>query len=359
MRLLCCLFLSISLAAAVPSVEFRIVFKSEWVRGYPPRHQIMVNGTHPVVFLTRTENRTCDGCPSMQHLDTEYIFLQTQERYLLTLGDKWKFLVRASIVHTCFFLKPGFVCNTETITNRGHLTFRRSDNTMFGHGTFLHLLGSMYVPGLQYLIDRHENVRMHWREPLWKLKAKSVPANVWMTLIRDSFRSLVGCSARWSSPFPITVSLVDRNGATVSGKEVWSFMSVNASATSNDLSFDYCRVESILGWSIVIAHIPEGFQMMRLLEYDRRQERNEWKDETIVVRPSHTKPVTGETYQRPTESRQPLDPWTIFCSSAVMLVVAIACFVAFVCICHRYMSEERNSRRERDLENDAVDYMRF
>lgn len=360
MRCLYCLFLVFSLTISAPLVDFRIVFKSEWVRDYFPKHQIMVNGSHPVVVLTGTENRTCHRCPNVQHLDVEYTFLMTQERYLLTLGDKWEFIARASIVHTCFLLRPGFVCDTEVVTNRGHLTIHRLNNTVFGHGNFLHLLDSINVPGLQYLTENHEVIRLRWREVLNVMKKYSQPSYVWVDLFRDSFKNIVGCSAHCSAPFPMTVSLASKTGRNVYGKEFWSLISVNASVQSNDLSMNYCRIESILGWSIVIPHIQEGYQTMRLLEHDRRQEQNLWKDETLVARPPHRQTIVVETSVPDTGgSRRTLDPWTILCASIIFIVVTATCFVAFVIICREYVDGDRYSRRARDLLESDVEYMGF
>lgn len=358
MRCLYCLFLVFSLATSAPSVEFRIVFKSEWVRDYLPKHQIMINGSHPVVVLTGTENRTHHRCLSMQHLDIEYNFLMTQERYLLTLGDKWKFITRTSIVHTCFLLKPGFVCDTEVVTNRGHLTMHRLNNTIFGHGSFLHLLDSINAPGLRYLIENHEIIRIRWRELLRNMKKYAQPSHVWVALFRDSFKNVVGCSAYCSAPFPMTVSLASKTGRSVYGNELWTLISVNASVQSNDQDLNYCRIESILGWSIVIAHIPEGLQTMRLLEYDRREERNLWEDETLVVRPPHRQTIVVETSVPETgNSKRTFDPWTICCASIILLVVTATCFVAFVIICREYVDGERDDRRARDLLESDVEYM--
>lgn len=355
MRCLCCLFLAICLVSATPSAEFQLVFKSEWTRDRPPQHQIMVNGSHPVVLLTGTENRTCHNCPRIDTLDVEYNFLMTQERYLLTLGDKWPLVVRAAIVHTCFLLRPGFVCDTETVTNQGHMTVHRSNNTVFGHGSFLHLLDSTDVPGLQYLVEKHEVLRIRWREFLREMKMRSQPAHVWVALTRDSFMNVVSCNAYCSSAFPMTVSLASRAGMTVSGKETWSFISVNASVVSNDLSMDYCRIESILGWAIVITHIPEGFQMMRLLEHDVRQEKNSWKDETLVVKPPHQKIVTTPD-PKPTQTANPL---MIFCASAAIFAVVTMAIAIFVGMCREYIDMRRSDGRARNSVESGMAYMRF
>lgn len=360
MRHLWCLFLMFSLATSLSRVDFRIVFKSEWVREYSPRHQLMVNGSHPVLMLTGLKNRTCHRCPNLQHLDIEYNFFMTQERYLLTLGDKWEFVARASIVHTCFLLKSDFVCDTEVVTNRGHLTIHRSNNTVFGHGNFMHLLDSMNVPGLQYLIENREAIRIRWREQLYVMKKYAQPSHVWVTLIRDSLRNFVGCSAYCSSPFPIAVSLASKTGQTVYGKEYWSFISVNASVQSNDLNLNYCRIESIVGWSVAVTHIPEGYWTMRLLEHDRRQELNSWMDETLIVKPPHRQTVVTETSLFDMDgTERVLSVWTIFCASTIVVIAIATCLAAFVTICREYVDGERNVRRARDLTENGVEYMRF
>lgn len=355
-----CLLFALSLATAVPHTKFYMVFKSEWVRGYAPQHKISIDGSHPVAFFSETQNKTCRSCSYLPDMHDEYEFLQIQGRYLQTLGDKWRSIVRATIVHTCYF-GTELVCDTETVTNRGQLTVRRTENTVQGHGSFLQLIGSVDGPGLQFLREKHDCLKMHWREPLYDMKKKSQPANVGVTLQKDPATNVVSCTARCSSPFPISVSLVGRNGASVSGSETWSFIVVSARATSNDLSFNHCRVESIFGWSIVITNIPEGTQDMRLLEHDVRQEKNEWKEETIVVKPPHRKPVATER-PHPTKSKEPLSLWTILYASSVVLVVVITCLVAFIVVCQRYTDGERDARgrrRARDVENGSVDYMRF
>lgn len=356
MGYLWCLPVLISVASAATLTRFHLVFKSEWVRDQSPRHQLMINGTHPVVVLGEKENRTCQMCPEMYRLHAEYTFFQVQGRYLQNLGDKWRTVNRATIVHTCAFLRPGFICDTETLTNRGHLTVSRTKNVVFGRGNFLHLLDSMRAVGLQYLAEHHEMISIHWRNSLETMKARSQPARVWVNLLRDSTKKTVGCSAYCSSPFPISVSLVGKNGAVVYGSEIWSLTAVNASVNSNDLAFNHCRVESILGWSVALTQIPEGFHTMQLLEHDERQERNQWEEETIVVKVPHRNPPIGEpSFSGSLNQGQWISPWTIFCSSAVVVSIIGVSATMFI-----FMYREiRNGRREDDPENSHTEYIRL
>lgn len=358
--LLRCLILMLSFSAAVSQLDFYMTFKSDWVRGYSPRHELMINGSHPVAVFTETENKTCLVCKLLPNMDEEYAFLQSQGRYLQTLGDKWRSIVRATIVHTCYFSNADLVCDTETWTNRGRLTVSRTTDTVQGSGTFLQLIDSVSSPGLQHLQDYNNRIRMKWWEPLYQMKAKSHPSQVWVGLLRDKSRNLVSCHAYCTSPFPIFVSLVGRNGASSSGTQHWSFLSVNASARSNDMSFSHCRVESNLGWSIVVTHIQDGYQRMRLLESDTRQKKH-WPEETLIVKPPRHRPtVTGKPPAPPKEPKRAPSLWTILCVSSIVLTVVITCLVAFIVVCRRYVDEERRTRRPGDLENNGgVEYMRF
>lgn len=359
--LLRCLILVLCFSAAVSRMDFYMTFKSDWVRGYSPRHELMINGSHPVAMFTETENKTCLVCKYLPNMDEEYAFLQSQGRYLQTLGDKWRSIVRATIVHTCYFSNADLVCDTETWTNRGRLTVSRTTDTVHGSGTFLQLIDSVSSPGLQLLQEYNSRIRMKWWHPLYAMKARAHPSQVWVGLLRDKSRNLVSCHAYCSSPFPMFVSLVGGNGASSSGTQRWSFAAVNASARSNDMSFSHCRVESNFGWSIVVTHIQDGYQRMRLLEPDQRQEENHWPEETLLVKPPRHRPtVAGKPPAPPKEPRRAPSLWTILCVSSIVLTVVITCLVAFIVICRRYVDEDRRTRRPGDLENNgAVDYMRF
>lgn len=354
MRFLCYLLLALSVTVTAVAIELRVVLKSEWVRDHEPQHQMMVNGTHPVVTMKGTEVKTCHLCPRDHSLEIELEVMRMDGRHLQTLGDKWRVIYRAAITHTCVLSITEAVCDTEVSTNRGLLTVKRSSKEMFGRGNFLPLLESISTPGLQFLMERREAMMMHWRIPLEKMTDKAQPSNVWMTLIKDSSTGFVKCVAHYTSHFPISVALLSSNGKAFRGKDSWTLGAANSIAESNDLVYERCLVESTVGWSIMITEIPEGNQNTRLFEYDRREERNDWKQESITVKPSPPKHTATETV--PVKESPNL--WTVLCTTSIVTTVLVLCLTSLIAAC-RHCVKLRRPNGHRDEEGRLGEYMRF